>query len=386
MNKRLLVLDDELEIREVSVAFFSNFGFQVDAAASGNAGITLLEEQDYDVVITDLMMPDGDGEKVLAWVMKTKPYIGVIVLTGYGSVESAVNLMKMGAADYVLKPFMLPELKVVVERCISRQALKEENRLLKEAYAKMQEVKVMKEKFLDLTSHELKTPVTIINTILDLVEQHDDGACLAEQYLPLMKKTVASLTRTVGELNQLVQSREGMLPITIQEIEMAALIEEVIDDIKLLAADRKLRYAFNGRGKGPFSAFLDQDKIRQTLFELLQNAVKYTPDQGLITVDITCNHHEATPPTTMTIRISDAGIGIAPEEQEKIFEKFYKIQDVRDHSSSESAFLGGGMGVGLSLAQGLIHAQGGSLTVESSPGAGSTFIITLPCRALPASL
>ncbi|MCK4378837.1 MAG: response regulator, partial [Deltaproteobacteria bacterium] len=119
MNNRLLLIDDELEIRELAADFFSDAGYRIDLATCGNESIAMMKKQDYDVVITDLMMPDGNGEQVVSWVMRNKAYMEVIVMTGYGSVESAVKLMKMGAADYVLKPFMLDELKLVIERCIS---------------------------------------------------------------------------------------------------------------------------------------------------------------------------------------------------------------------------------------------------------------------------
>ena len=380
MNKRLLLIDDELEIRDLAADFFSDAGYSIDLATCGNEGIAMMGNQDYDVVITDLMMPDGNGEQVVSWIMQNKSYMGVIVMTGYGSVESAVSLMKMGAVDYVLKPFMLDELKVVIERCISNLGLKEENRLLQEAYAKMYEVKNMKEKFLALTSHELKTPVTILNSMVSFIEQKAGSGCGINDQLNLMKKTISNLTGTIAEMHQLAQSQESMIPMHVQEVNLHDIIDEVIHDIHLLAADRQLEIAFNRRGNEEAIISVDADKIRRALFELLQNAVKFTPDGGSITLNTNRQPTEGKEPPKLLINIIDTGIGIATADHEKVFEKFYKIQDTHNHHSSESAFLGGGLGIGLSLARNLVEAHGGSISLTSDYDNGSTFTISLPCR------
>lgn len=380
MNNRLLLIDDELEIRELAADFFSDAGYLIDLATCGNEGIAMMEKQDYNVVITDLMMPDGNGEQVVSWVMQNKAYMGVIVMTGYGSVESAVKLMKMGAADYVLKPFMLDELKVVIERCISNLELKKENRLLQEAYAKMYEVKNMKEKFLALSSHELKTPVTILKAMLSFIEQKTGPECGISEQLTLMKKTIDNLTGTITEMHQLAQSQESMIPMYFQEVNLDDIIDEVIHDIHLLAANRQLEITFNRRGSKDGLISVDADKIRRALFELIQNAVKFTPDGGSITVNIRRQSAMGNEPPKLLIDITDTGIGIAATDHEKVFEKFYKIQDVHTHHSSESAFLGGGLGIGLSLAKKLVETHEGSISLTSDYDNGSTFTISLPCR------
>jgi len=381
MTNRLLLVDDESEIRDLAVDFFGSVGYHLDLAISGNEAIARLEDLDYDVVITDLIMPDGDGKKVVSWIVENKPYTGVVVMTGYGSVESAVSLMKMGAADYILKPFMLDELKVVVDRCISNQGLREENRLLQEAYARMQEVKNMKEKFLALTSHELKTPVTILNTMLGFIEQKTDSECGIREQLALMKKTVGNLTETITEMQQLAQSQEDTIPMHYQEVNLLDIIDDVVHDIQLLAADRQLEIIVNREEEsGANTLIVDAEKIRRVLFELLQNAVKFTPDQGSITVAISREPAREDELPRLLIHITDTGIGIAAADHEKIFEKFYKIQDAHSHHSSASAFLGGGLGIGLSLARNLVEIQQGRISLTSDYDNGSTFTISLPCR------
>ncbi|MBN2232510.1 MAG: response regulator [Deltaproteobacteria bacterium] len=379
MTHHLLIIDDESDIRELSSTFFrEQCGYIVDTAASGDEGIDLLQRQDVDVVITDLIMNHGSGEEVAAWVVKHKPYIGVIVMTGFGSIESAVNLMKMGATDYVLKPFIFGELKVVVERCIAAREMAEENRLLREANARMREVKEMKDKFLALTSHELKTPLTIINTILGIFAQRPEIAREDDQYLQLLKRTVTSLARSIGDMQQLALSQDEYFSLHLQATDIAAMVRGVLDDIRLLARNRRLSFTLNGDTEGRYILPLDTEKIRQSIFELLQNAVKFTPDDGHISVGLQRVEMAGERPGDVRIIISDTGIGIPAAEQEKIFEKFYKIQDARHHHSSESAFLGGGMGIGLPLALGMVAAHHGTITVESTPDEGASFTVSLP--------
>ncbi|MBW1645288.1 MAG: response regulator [Deltaproteobacteria bacterium] len=385
MADKLLVVDDEPEIRELARVFFVDGGYLVDTAASGNEAIARLVEQDYDVVITDLMMPDGNGEEVLAWVMETKPYIGVIIMTGYGSVESAVSLMKMGAVDYILKPFILAELKVVVERCINNRNLRQENKLIREAYEKMAEVRAMKDKFIALTSHELKTPVTVINTIAGFLEQRLGNDQEMVNFINLLKKSAANLDVMVRDMYQLAQSQEGTMPLHFTEVDLVTLISEVIEDIRLLASERRLTLDFPDRDAPPVILQLDREKIVQAFFELIQNAVKFTPDQGAITLTVTADRTDDGREQAV-VEIIDTGIGIEASEREKVFEKFYKIHDVRRHHSSESAFLGGGLGVGLPLARGLINAHGGKIAIGDNPGGGTRITIILPAgTAIPAA-
>jgi len=297
MNNRLLLIDDELEIRELAADFFSDAGYLIDLATCGNEGIAMMEKQDYNVVITDLMMPDGNGEQVVSWVMQNKAYMGVIVMTGYGSVESAVKL-----------------------------------------------------------------------------------ECGISEQLTLMKKTIDNLTGTITEMHQLAQSQESMIPMYFQEVNLDDIIDEVIHDIHLLAANRQLEITFNRRGSKDGLISVDADKIRRALFELIQNAVKFTPDGGSITVNIRRQSAMGNEPPKLLIDITDTGIGIAATDHEKVFEKFYKIQDVHTHHSSESAFLGGGLGIGLSLAKNLVETHEGSISLTSDYDNGSTFTISLPCR------
>ena len=119
----ILVIDDKEAMRTVLEQALSEEGYQVDAAANGSAGLEIARSKSYDLVITDLKMPDVDGLQVLSELKQIDNDMSVIIMTAYGTVESAVSAMKNGAADFITKPFDPSHLNVIVERTLENRRL-----------------------------------------------------------------------------------------------------------------------------------------------------------------------------------------------------------------------------------------------------------------------
>ncbi|HEU0069501.1 MAG TPA: sigma-54 dependent transcriptional regulator, partial [Nitrospiraceae bacterium] len=131
----ILVVDDDAEMRELVHDVFKERGHQITTAGSGQEALKLLAEQDYAVVLTDLRMKGMPGTELLAEIRRLYPDIGVILMTGFGSVDTAVEAMKRGASDYLTKPVKNDELVRVVERSIREASLRREvNRLRREVH------------------------------------------------------------------------------------------------------------------------------------------------------------------------------------------------------------------------------------------------------------
>ncbi len=128
----ILVVDDDLSVRQFLTIMLERAGYQVKAARSGPEAFRLLDRHALDLVITDLKMPDVDGMDVLRRVKEVSPHTGVIMITAYGSTDSAVEAMKQGAYDYIIKPFKIDELRLIVDKALSQQRLATENRLLRD--------------------------------------------------------------------------------------------------------------------------------------------------------------------------------------------------------------------------------------------------------------
>ena len=167
---KILVIEDEEDVRESYLDMFEFFGYEVDSAPNGREGVVKVTNNDYEIVITDLNMPEMDGIEVLKMVKKNKPYIEVIVITGYATLENAIKAMKIGAYDYFTKPIDLELVKIVLSKCIQSIKARKENEELKTLNQKLTELNELKDKFITVTNHELRTPLTVLKGYLDLID------------------------------------------------------------------------------------------------------------------------------------------------------------------------------------------------------------------------
>ena len=124
---KILVIEDEAQVRDSYLDMFSYFGYEVEAVSNGREGLSLINKKDYDIVVTDLNMPEIDGIEVLQYIKKKKPFIEVIVITGFATLENAIKAMKVGAFDYVTKPVDIDHVRIVLAKCIQQIKSKREN-------------------------------------------------------------------------------------------------------------------------------------------------------------------------------------------------------------------------------------------------------------------
>jgi DNA-binding NtrC family response regulator len=169
-SAKILVIEDEDQVRESYLDMFSFFGYDVESVPNGREGLACINKEDFDIVITDLNMPEMDGIEVLKYIKKRKPYIEVIVITGYATLENAVKAMKVGAYDYFTKPIDIDHVRIILSKCIQQLRAKRENAELKSLNEKLKDLNEMKDKFITLTNHELRTPVTVLKGYIELID------------------------------------------------------------------------------------------------------------------------------------------------------------------------------------------------------------------------
>jgi PAS domain S-box-containing protein len=228
-----------------------------------------------------------------------------------------------------------------------------------------------KDDFIKMASHELKTPITSINGYVQLLLNIYNEA--DEQRLQLSKQTVKSslntiakqvvkLTRLISELLDLSRIESGKLELDKTAFDLRSMIEETVQDIRQTASKHAIILHNDFEGK----IVADKDRIGQALLNLLTNAIKYSPNADLIEVFVENGNRSA------IIKVKDYGIGIDKKDQQKIFERFYRVE-----GKSEQTFPG--FGIGLFIASEIIQRHNGSIRVESEKGKGSVFTVTLPC-------
>jgi signal transduction histidine kinase len=245
---------------------------------------------------------------------------------------------------------------------IATEDLARVNKKLIEANRRLEELNKKKSAFMADISHELRTPLTAIKGAMDyLIAKSDDGTT---QFLEIVKNNADRLIRLVNDLLGLSRIEMGMISMMLKHHDISTLIDETVVTYQSLAGEKKIKLEVNTE-KG-LMASIDEDRIRQVLINLISNAIQFTPEGGEIAVTAYRGNNN------IIVSVSDNGSGIAPKDQERIFEKFHKVRD----SGSKGA------GLGLAISKGIIEAHGGSIRVESEIGNGSTFIFTLPTLRL----
>jgi signal transduction histidine kinase len=232
---------------------------------------------------------------------------------------------------------------------------------IKQAFSRQRE-------FVADASHELRTPLSIIQTSVEAVQIDNDQKLspFSTQVLDDLKNEVRRMTRLVNDLLTLARADAGATNIIKEKFDLIAVAEPLIRSVQPLAAMKGLTLAMSGDEPLPIMA--DRERISQLLLILVDNAIKYTPDGGKVEVSL---KRTATPKAAVTIAVHDTGEGIPEKDLKLIFERFYRIDKARSREE-------GGTGLGLSIAKWIVDVHGGKIKVESTPGKGSSFIVSLP--------
>lgn len=369
---RILVVDDEREIREVFSHALRDWGYVVETAADGTEALDTCRRQPFHIVLTDLNMPHMSGTQLMQRIRSRWPLTEVIVITGFGTIENAIESMKIGASDFILKPVNLEQVRLTIRRSYQKIRAYSENRELRELNAQLRELNDMKDKFLSITNHEIRTPLTIIRGYLEVLEDlmaPSEGE--VGEIFGIIQRTTDQLSTTVDRMHILSEIHHTKFACSDERVNLARVARRVYDDLSPLFRHRsvELSVAFPKR---PVYARASDGGVRLLLQELLNNGLKYTPDGGRVQVRVAEEAGRA------VLSVEDTGIGIPFEKNDLVFAEFYELQNAIYHKTSMVEFKGGGMGIGLPLVKYLVESMDGAIDLVSNPGEGSAFRITLP--------
>jgi signal transduction histidine kinase len=387
---RLLVVDDEENIVLTISEVLRLEGHAVDVASSGSAAVGLLGRgPEYDLVLTDLHMDEGDGLSLLQEVRARAPLTIVVVLTGFAAVESAIAALRHGAYDYLTKPCIIAELIHTVGRGIehrrlmlaereARQGLEELNRELERRVdertaelsrvnRELTEANRMKDIFLATLSHELRTPLTPVLGWVNLLRSGaaSDTQMLA-QGLDAIERNARLQARLVDDLLDISRIVSGKLRIEWEPVDICSVVGLATEPVRADASARDINLAV----EFPRCPLVVQGaplRLQQVVWNLLSNAVKFTTRGGRVGVRVWREGVEA------RVEVSDTGVGIAPEFLPHVFDRFRQA----DGSTTRQY---GGLGLGLAIVRALAELHGGWVVAESEgEGRGARFTFGLPC-------
>ena len=394
---RVLVVDDEDSVVVTIKAILQLDGYDVETTTSGAKAREMVRRTEYDLVLTDLRLEDGDGLDVLKAVRDSHPETVTIMLTGYASLESAIQALRAGAYDYLVKPSEVEELRATVARGIERRRLGQElherveelaalnaslqervdkaTAELRERYDQLKELDRMKSQFLSIASHELKTPITAMSGFLQValrrvrrMSQGGEGAAPTAEgltsvtdQLEVVYRQTGKLARLVDELLDVSRIQTGRIEFRYGDVDLSELASEVATRMQLTTATHQISVQRDSDNV----VRADRDHLEQVLNNLVTNAIKYSPSGGEIRIDVR--------PDDGGVRLSvtDEGIGIPERELEAIFGLFYRSPD---RAARDAA----GMGLGLYISKEIVVRHGGRIWAESSAGKGSTLNVVIP--------
>ncbi|MEJ2536899.1 MAG: hybrid sensor histidine kinase/response regulator [Calditrichia bacterium] len=368
----ILVVEDEEIIRLMFQQTFESWGFKVDVAENGKDALEMCHQKKYQIVVTDLNMPVMDGMELLKRLKSKWPNIEVMVITGYATIESAIEAMKLGAYDFILKPVNFDHVQFTMNKCYSKIRAEAENQELRQANMQLLELNEMKDKFLYITNHEIRTPLTIIKGYIDvlknLVQNPDEEL---SETMEILDETTEELNELVDRMHLLEALEHGKIMAKNELVDLKIVLTKVYREVAKLFKQRQIELKVVV-DKKPLFIRGDYRQIQLVMRELLQNALKFTPDRGNVMVRLELRNDK------VYYSVKDSGIGIPFDKQKVIFDRFYEIQEVVNHKTSKDEFMGGGLGIGLSMVKEIINTMNGDIELISEPRQGSLFKIILP--------
>lgn len=350
----ILVVDDEIGPRESLKVILKPY-YNVFTVEKPVDAIQMLDQMPVDLVTLDLKMPGLSGTKVLEKIKQHDPDIEAIIITGYGSMDTAIEGLRLGAFDYISKPFDVNHILALVRRALERRQAK-------------LELKNVKSEFLANISHELRTPLSVVigfvSILLDQLLGH-----LTEQ----QQKILERVYKNSGELLELVDNvliltslNAGELALLEEEFDAGSMLDDCLKRYEKLLEEKKIEI-FLDAPPDRVQIVGDSGKTSRIVQNLLHNAIKFTPIDGRVVI----RYRASVEKGTLEIAIVDTGLGMPQQHIERMFQPFQQMD-----SSLRRQF--SGLGLGLTVARRLADFLGGSLQIKSQRDQGTQVTLGIP--------
>jgi len=402
---RVLVVDSDSGTANTLGAVLRHDGWDVRIAPDAAEALTALSKGLFDVLLIDLDVDDPRGQEVVERAQRTVPATTVVVLTGYATLESALQALRRGVYDYLVKPVDVDELRITLARALERRRLRQElatrvrelelahaaardfNARLQEqvdqataelrrkveeldaANEQLRQTQEQHDRFVAMVAHEMRGPLNPIINYAQLAKRPTLQEGALGRYMDIIVEHAFRLNRMVDDLQTATRLSTGRFSLRIEPFDLIGAVAELVDQFS--ASVRERRFLFE-HDDAPIEIDADRDRVMQAVRNLIDNAVKYSVEDGAIEVRATCDE------ATASIAVGDYGAGVSDADLQRIFEPFIRGEHKADVSGS---------GLGLYITRGIVAEHHGSLRVENrgegSRAQGAIFTITLPRRQAP---
>jgi two-component system sensor histidine kinase/response regulator len=362
---RLLIVDDNPSHMTALYHTLEDAGYDVTAFPSATQALQALHSQPFDLIMTDLQMPEMDGISFLRHAQEIDQNVVGIVMTGHGAIDTAIEAMKAGALDYVLKPFKLSTILPVLSRALEVRRLRMEimqlQQRVREHVVELEAANRELETFSYSVSHDLRAPLRAISGLSNiLVESY--STTMPGEAQQLLQRIISSAERMGQLIEHLLRfARLSKQSLTKRPISMDAMVRQVLEDLQKELTNRHVAAQV---GELP-DVVGDPVLLQQVFVNLLSNAFKFTRHSDHPEIVVGCQQGEG----EQIYFVRDNGAGFDMQYAGNLFKVFHRL-----HSADEFE----GTGVGLSLVQRIVQRHGGRIWAEGEVGKGATFYFTLP--------
>ena len=363
---KILIVDDVVSNVLLLKILLSNEKYQVCTANCGNMAIEQAKAEKPDLILLDVMMPDITGFDA-AQILKKDPettHIPIIFLTALNNPSDLVHGFQVGANDFLTKPFNKEELVVRVFHQIKLVAA---TRIIERQNAELRATIGNRDKMYSVIAHDLRSPMASIRMVLNLVAASASPEQIGQEMYDLLDKANKESEDVHDLLDNLLKwtkSQTGRLNVVLQDLDLNDIIPGVVDIFEMIAQNKHIKLNYQGSASSVIVT-ADNDMLKTVVRNFMSNAIKFSPENATIDIILSTEGDFA------KVSVRDHGVGIAPERLSSIFNK------------GETTYGTGGeegSGLGLQLCQDFAMKNGGSCTVESTLGEGSTFSVLVPLK------
>ena len=363
-SARILIVDDEVVHLNALCDILKDHGYEPFGCENGKAAIATLQKTQFDLLLSDLMMPQMDGVTLLGAALKIDPTLVGIIMTGHGTIDTAVEAMKIGALDYILKPFKLNSILPVLDRAVTVRKLRLENAALQkrilERTIELETANKGLETFGYSVSHDLRAPVRAMGGFANMLLR-DFGSELSSESRALVGRIQENATRMRELVDGLLAfAKLGRKSLAKKSVEPAGLARSALTDFQSEIADRAVEIEI--AELPPCQA--DPVLLKQVFVNLLSNAIKYSRQRNPARIKVGSRQEKG----EKVYFVQDNGAGFDLEYADKLFSVFQRF-----HRPDQFE----GSGVGLAIVKQIVERHGGRIWAETAPEKGATFYFTL---------
>ncbi|MEI7801392.1 MAG: response regulator [Bacteroidota bacterium] len=380
MTSKILIVDDEPDLEELIRQKFRRKiaagEYQFEFAHNGIHALDKINsEGEYSLVFTDINMPEMDGLALLARIKELDPAFKTIVVSAYGDMENIRTAMNRGAFDFLTKPIDFTDFETTLTKSLFEFYKIQEGITAKEnlVHANLEKERAeqsekFKQQFLANMSHEIRTPLNAIKgmTLMLLKEKLKEEQ---QRNLEIIRKSTDNLIVIINDILDMSKIEAGKLELEKIDFSPAETLQNVYELLRFKAEEKKIEFKIKVATDLPEAIIGDPVRLGQVLMNLAGNSIKFT-ESGSVTAEaklIATENNIA----TVEFSVTDTGIGMTPEQLDKIFESF-------SQASKETYRKFGGTGLGLTISKSLVELMGGKLAVKSKYGEGTTFYFSAP--------